>query len=135
MLFFQRQMLADTVNALYFATTIEAISLTLQDCLFGLCLGFLFTLLAGWLPARDAMQTPPAQILSRGDWSPGFSWLRKKSCWYCPYFVWLNIFGLPSFSLAGGGKMAIGGFLASGCWILGSRFALRSCTRKARRFN
>ena len=26
----------------------------------------------------------------------------------------------PPFPLAGGGKMAIGGFLASGCWILGA---------------
>ena len=114
------QMLADTVNALYFATTIEAISLTWWDCIFGLCLGFSFTLLAGWLPAKDAMQTPPAQVLSRGDWSPGFAWLRKS---------WIGVvilgFGglfllLPPFPLEAGGKMAVGGFLASGCWILGA---------------
>ena len=118
--FLSAQMLADTVNALYFATTIEAISLTLQDCLFGLCLGFLFTLLAGWLPARDAMQTPPAQILSRGDWSPGFSWLRKSRVGIVLILSGLIFLVFPPFPLAGGGKMAIGGFLASGCWILGA---------------
>ena len=118
--FLSAQMLADTVNALYFATTIEAISLTLQDCLFGLCLGFLFTLLAGWLPARDAMQTPPAQILSRGDWSPGFSWLRKSRVGIVLILSGLIFLVFPPFPLVGGGKMAIGGFLASGCWILGA---------------
>lgn len=117
------QMLADTVNALYFATTIEAISLTWQDCIFGLCLGFSFTLLAGWLPARDAMQTPPAQVLSRGDWSPGFSWLRNR--WIGAIFLVLGTLFLllPPLPLEGGGKMAVGGFLTAGCWILGAAFS------------
>lgn len=114
------QMLADTVNALYFATTIEAISLTWMDCVFGFLLGFSFTLLAGWLPARDAMQTPPAQILSRGDWSPGFSWLRKSWIGWLLLIVGCLFLLLPPISLEGGGKMAVGGFIASGCWILGA---------------
>ena len=116
------QMLADTVNALYFATTIEAISLTWQDCIFGICLGFSFTLLAGWLPARDAMQTPPAQVLSRGDWSPGFSWLRKR--WIGVILLALGGFFLllPPLPLEAGGKIAVGGFLAAGFWILGAAF-------------
>jgi putative ABC transport system permease protein len=114
------QMLADTVNALYFATTIDAISLTWMDCVFGFLLGFSFTLLAGWLPARDAMQTPPAQILSRGDWSPGFSWLRKSWIGWLLLFVGCLSLLISPFSLDGGGKMAVGGFIASACWILGA---------------
>ncbi len=114
------QMLADTVNALYFATTIEAISLTWMDCVFGFLLGFSFTLLAGWLPARDAMQTPPAQILSRGDWSPGFSWLRKSWIGWLLIIVGCLFLLLSPISLEGGGKMAVGGFITSGCWILGT---------------
>ena len=118
--FLSAQMLADTVNALYFATTIEAISLTWLDCVFGLFLGFSFTILAGWLPARDAMQTPPAQILSRGDWSPGFSWLQKGSVGLFLILAGCFLLFLPPVDLEGGGKMALGGFLASGCWIFGS---------------
>ena len=68
--------LADTVNALYFATSVESIQLNTSDVLIGAAIGFCFSVLAGWLPARDAMSTPPAQILARGDWSPGFKWLR-----------------------------------------------------------
>tara|TARA_B100001115_G_scaffold40639_1_gene30130 strand:- start:1731 stop:4277 length:2547 start_codon:yes stop_codon:yes gene_type:complete len=113
-------MFAETVNALYFATSIEAISLTWKDCATGLLLGFLFSLVAGWLPARDAMQTPPAQILSKGDWSPGFLWLRNPR-----FGLSLIVFGalallLPTLSIQGGSRMPIGGFLAAGAWILGS---------------
>ena len=118
--YFSAQMLADTVNALYFATTLDAISLTWMDCVFGVGLGLFFTLLAGWLPARDAMQTPPAQVLSKGDWSPGFTWLQKPKVG-----LFLLLSGgvcllFPPLSLEGGGKIPVGGFLSAGFWILGS---------------
>jgi putative ABC transport system permease protein len=51
-------MLADTVNALYFATSVEAVSMNGVDLSIGLGLGIVFSLLAGWLPARDATLTP-----------------------------------------------------------------------------
>jgi putative ABC transport system permease protein len=113
-------MLADTVNALYFATSMEALSLTWTDCLVGLGLGIFFSLLAGWLPARDAMLTPPAQVLSKGDWSPGFGWLRNPKTG-----IFLLGFGAlallpPPFMMEGGSKMPVGGFLAAGAWILGA---------------
>ena len=113
-------MLTDTVNALYFATSIEALSLTGTDCLMGLGIGVFFSLLAGWLPARDAMLTPPAQVLSKGDWSPGFEWLRNPKIG-----ILLLIFGAlallpPPFLMEGGSKMPVGGFLAAGAWILGA---------------
>jgi putative ABC transport system permease protein len=113
-------MLADTVNALYFATSVEALDLTVVDVVVGIVLGLLFSLLAGWLPARDANQTPPAQVLARGDWSPGFSWLRKPK-----YGLGLLLMGgifllFPPFVMESGSKMPVGGFLASGCWIFGA---------------
>ena len=113
-------MLADTVNALYFATSVEALDLTVVDVVVGIVLGLLFSMLAGWLPARDANQTPPAQVLARGDWSPGFSWLRNPK-----YGVGLLLIGglfllFPPYVMESGSKMPVGGFLASGCWILGA---------------
>lgn len=117
-------LLTDTVNVLYFASSVQAIQLTPFDWFLGIALGFVFSLIAGLLPARDAMLTPPAQILSRGDWSPGFDWLRKP---------WVGFFLLVLGSLClmisppvmtGGSKMAIGGFLAAAFWIFG--FALLS---------
>jgi putative ABC transport system permease protein len=113
-------MLADTVNALYFATSVEALDLTFADVVVGIVLGLLFSMLAGWLPARDANQTPPAQVLARGDWSPGFSWLRNPK-----YGVGLLLLGgifllFPPYVMKSGSNMPVGGFLAAGCWILGA---------------
>ena len=118
--YFSAQMLADTVNALYFATTLDAISLTWTDCVFGVGLGLFFTLLAGWLPARDAMQTPPAQVLSKGDWSPGFTWLQKPKVGLSFLIVGGLCLLFPPLPLEGGGKMPVGGFLTAGFWILGA---------------
>ena len=113
-------MLADTVNALYFATSVEALSMTGLDLAIGLGLGIVFSLLAGWLPARDATQTPPAQILAKGDWSPGFSWLRKPNAGLGLLIIGGIALLIPPYEMTGGSKMPAGGFVAAGCWVPGS---------------
>lgn len=112
--------LADTVNALYFATSVESIRLQASDLWVGFGMGIVLSLVAGWLPARDAMLTPPAQILSRGDWSPGFQWLRSYWTGIGLIFAGLLALCLPSPVLEGGGRVPVGGFIAAGCWILGA---------------
>jgi putative ABC transport system permease protein len=113
-------LLAETVNALYFATSIEAIELTRADWLLGVGLGVVFSLLAGLIPARDAMQTPPAQVLARGDWSPGFRWLHRPVIGYVLVLMGCVCLWLPPQRLSGGGQFSIGGFTAAGCWIFGA---------------
>lgn len=112
--------LADTVNALYFATSIDSIQLQTADIAWGLGIGIAFSLLAGWLPARDAMSTPAAQVLARGDWSPGFDWLRRPWLGVGLLVVGSLCLLLPPFSISGGGKLPLGGFCAAGFWIIGS---------------
>lgn len=111
-------LLEDTVNALYFASSVEAIRLQASDWWMGLVLGFFFSLLAGWLPARDAMATPPAQVLARGDWSPGFRWLHSKRLGVAFVVIGLGLLWLPAWHLSGGGRLPVGAFLTAGCWIL-----------------
>jgi putative ABC transport system permease protein len=113
-------LLSDTVNALYFATSAEVIRLTPLDWWIGMVLGTSFSVLAGWLPARDAMETPPAQILSRGDWSPGFVWLRRPLVGLVFLIVGSLALLIPPPVMAGGSRMAIGGFIAAGFWIFGT---------------
>lgn len=113
-------LLADTVNALYFETSVEAIRLQGTDWLLGIGLGTGFSLLAGFLPARDATETPPAQILSRGDWSPGFSWLRRPMAGIGFLVVAILAVFLPPQPLEGGGRMPLGGFIAATALILGT---------------
>lgn len=109
--------LSDTINTLYFATAAQAIELQGSDIRIALALGFGFSLIAGLLPARDAMLTPPAQILARGDWSPGFAWLQSRSFSLSLFGLgWLCLL-LPPLPIEGGSNMALGGFLAAGLWI------------------
>ena len=109
--------LSDTINTLYFATAAQAIELQGSDVRIALALGLGFSLIAGLLPARDAMLTPPAQILARGDWSPGFAWLQSRSFSLSLFGLgWLCLL-LPPLPIEGGSKMALGGFLAAGLWI------------------
>ena len=112
-------LLADTVNALYFATSIEAIELTRWDWMLGIGLGVVFSFVAGLIPARDAMQTPPAQVLARGDWSPGFSWLHRPILGYVLLVIGALCLWMPAQPMSGGGRLPIGGFSAAGCWIFG----------------
>lgn len=112
-------MLSDTVNALYFATSVEALQLTFSDLVIGLLIGLAFSLLAGWLPARDATQTPPAQVLSKGDWSPGFAWLRKPRIGLLLLLFGAFALVFPPYVMEAGSKMPVGGFLCAGSWILG----------------
>lgn len=113
-------LLADTVNALYFATSVEAIRMNGADIATGLAVGIGFSLFAGLLPARDAMFTPPAQILSRGDWSPGFVWLRRPWTGLALVGAGLLCLLVPPLPLAGGARLPLGGFLAAGCAIIGA---------------
>ena len=112
--------LVDTVNALYFATSVESIQLRASDLWMGFGMGVVLSLLAGWLPARDAMLTPPAQILARGDWSPGFRWLQSR--WPGVSLILLGLFALklPAPVLESGSRVPVGGFVAAGCWIFGA---------------
>ena len=133
------QALVDTVNALYFATAVESIQLRTSDLWVGFGMGITLSLLAGWLPARDAMLTPPAQILARGDWSPGFRWLQSR--WPGVFIILLGVLVLkiPSPVLESGGRIPIGGFFAAGCWIFGAALLSGECmvllNRWLQRFN
>lgn len=109
--------LADTVNVLYFATSVESIKLTSADIWIGGGVGIFFSLLAGCLPARDAMLTPPAQILARGDWSPGFKWLRSRKVGFISLTLGILTLLIPAPIVSGGSQLPIGGFLTAGLWI------------------
>ena len=83
-------------------------------------IGVCFSLIAGWLPARDAMLTPPAQVLARGDWSPGFKWLRSPKLGIACLILGCLCLRLPAPMLEGGSRVPLGGFIAAGCWIFGA---------------
>lgn len=110
---------ARTMNALYQASSASAASLTWADAAIGFALGTIFSLLAGWLPLRDAAATPPAQVLASGNWSPGLRLLE------CPRLGALLVAlgalcsQLPPLRMDGGARFPLAGFAAALLLLLG----------------
>jgi len=129
-----------TVNALYYATTVESAGLDGGEIALGLLLGLGASLVAGWWPAREAARTPPAQILVRSAVAaPGHVALR--SAWLGVALIALGVVCalLPPVRFAGGGRFPLAGYLAAFLWIFGGGVlcgfllpALARVTRRAR---
>jgi len=109
-----------TVNALYFSTSVQAARLTLPESLISLGAGILASVLAGWVPARVAAETPPAQVLVRSaPGAVGGRWLRSKSLALGALLAGLALSRLPPLELGGGTRFPLAGHLAAFCGILG----------------
>ncbi|MCC5838740.1 MAG: ABC transporter permease [Opitutales bacterium] len=110
---------SQTVNALYRASAAESATLTAADVFIGLVLGLGGGMIAGWLPLRDAAATPPAQVLAKGDFSPGLHLLSR------PWLGWLlaGLGGilclLPALPLEGGGRFPLPAYTAAFLWLTG----------------
>ena len=109
-----------TVNALYYATTVDAVSLDAGDIGMALGLGTVAGIVAGWWPAREAAQTPPAQILVRtGAPEPGAGLWRNP--WGGVALVALGVVltRLPAVHLPGDVRFPLAGYAAALAWIIG----------------
>lgn len=111
-----------TVNALYYATSADAASLDLGEALLALVLAIAASLLAGWLPARTAATTPPAQMLVRGGSTTyaGGKLLRKTWLGFLLLVSGAALSTLSPLHLRGGGRLSIAAYVAALCWVLGS---------------
>jgi putative ABC transport system permease protein len=109
-----------TVNALYYATSVEAAQLALPEAALGLAAGVVASVLAGWAPARVAAETPPAQVLVRGATGAiGGRWLRSPALALGALALGVVLTQLPPLDLGGGTRFPLAGHLAAFCGILG----------------
>jgi putative ABC transport system permease protein len=109
-----------TVNALYYATTVEAASLAPGELVLGLGLGLGASLVAGWWPARLAASTPPAQVLPRGaPPAAGGRWQRSFALGAGCVVFGVALAQLSPLRLAGGGRFPLAGYAAAFFWIFG----------------
>jgi putative ABC transport system permease protein len=109
-----------TVNALYYNTSVASAQLTLGESALGLGLGLGAALLAGWWPAREAARTLPAQILQRSRApASGNPWLRSAALGSgCLGLAGLLV-QLPPLRLAGGGRFPLAGYAAAFLGLFG----------------
>jgi putative ABC transport system permease protein len=128
---------AQTINALYYATTVASAQLTVAEIFLGLVLGVGAALVAGFWPAREASRTPPAQVLQRGA-RPAAGPRLGRNLALGLGFVAAGILcaQLPPLSLAGGGRFPLAGYAAAFLWIFGvgvvAAFLLPPLARLAR---
>jgi putative ABC transport system permease protein len=109
-----------TVNALYFATTVESAGLNFTEAGLGLLIGLGASLVAGWWPAREAAHTPPAQVLARhasaAPGSPLFASAGLGTALLVAAFLCTQ---LPPVRFSGGGRFPLAGYLAAFLGIVG----------------
>ncbi|MEO0054586.1 MAG: hypothetical protein RLZZ50_533, partial [Verrucomicrobiota bacterium] len=109
-----------TVNALYYSTSVQAAHLALPEALVSLAAGVAASLAAGWAPARVAASTPPAQVLVRSaPGAVGGRWLRSWPLAFGALLTGFVLSRLPPLDLGGGTRFPLAGHLAALCGILG----------------
>lgn len=112
---------AQTVNALYYATTVSSAHLELGEIGIGLALGVGAALVAGWWPAREAARTPPAQVLQRGAApAPGFRALRSGGLGVALLAAGVIFAQLSPLRFEGGSRFPLAGYAAAFLWIFGA---------------
>jgi putative ABC transport system permease protein len=117
---FSVRAVGQTVNALYYATTVASATPSVTEVALGLGLGLVASLAAGAWPAREAARTPPAQVLVRhAAAAPGGALLRHA--WLGLALVALGVVcvQLPPLRFAGGGRFPLAGYAAAFLWIFG----------------
>ena len=121
--------IAATVNTLYYETTTSAVSLHPGEAAFSLLFGIVASLVAGWVPAREASLTPPSQAMRQGAQGGGLIWLRR---WPLGVFLLVLAFFVtrfPALTFSGGTIFPLGGYLAALLAVLGGSVLLGALFR------
>ncbi len=116
--------IAATVNTLYYETTTRAVSLHPGEAALSLAFGLVASLVAGWMPAREAALTPPAQALRQGAQGGGLVLLRRWPPGLALLAGALAVAHLPSLTLPDGTAFPLGGYLAALLAVLGASILL-----------
>ena len=108
-----------TVNALYYETTSKSAGFDMGEASIAFIFGLLVSLVAGWLPAREAGSVSPAHAASSGRLGGGLKLLQKP--WLGVGLVGLAFVGsrVPPYVNAGGDRIPIGGYAAALFFLLG----------------
>ena len=108
-----------TVRALYRDTVEGSLRLTGTDILLGMGLGIVGSLLAAWLPARDAASTPPAQFLRLGKRIPPFPVFEHPWMGLLAVITGAFLLLLPPWERAPGAQVPVAGYATALLWLTG----------------
>jgi putative ABC transport system permease protein len=115
------RLVGQTVNALYFASSARAAVLEPAEAALALIIAVASSVLAGWLPARHAADTPPAQLLGRGRAQMAVAAGASAWAWAGGLFIAGAALALvPPLRLAGGTRVSVAAYFAALCWLVGA---------------
>ena len=129
------QAISRTVNALYMNTTATAARWDAQEATLAALMGIAVSLLAGWVPARDAASTPPIQAIRQerlGSQKTRFN--HTKWGLILATLAWLTHFS-PPVELAVGNRFPLGGYLSALFALTGAAMLSGSLLRSAPPFS
>jgi putative ABC transport system permease protein len=111
-----------TVNALYYSSSADAAELRADEALLALVLAVAASVLAGWLPAKAAADTPPAQALGRGATTnfAGPRLLRRTGLALALLLAGALLTFLPPLRLAGGARLSLAAYATALAWVFGA---------------
>ena len=112
--------IAQTVNTLYRSTAVDSARLTIEDIGVGFLIGLLASLVSGYLPAKDAASTPPAQVMSRGNVSEGLTLFRNPSLGWVLLLVGGVAAFLPPVKIGAGTGFPLAGYASAFLLITGT---------------
>lgn len=111
---FAVRFVARTVNALYFATTVQSARLDAGEFFIAIALAVAASLVAGWWPARQAAKIPPAQILSRHNESQERKTILQSAPFaLCLLAISAALIFLPPVRFSGALRFPLGGYAAA----------------------
>jgi putative ABC transport system permease protein len=116
------QMVGRTVNALYYATSVDSAAFNFQEAAVALILSVVASTFAGWRPARVAANTPPAQVATRAGTTnyPGGNFLRRPGLALALIALGIFLTWFPPLRFAGGMRFPLAAYAAALCWIFGA---------------
>ena len=109
-----------TVNALYLSTEASGASWDWGEAGLACLLGIGASLLAGILPARDAAETPPAQVLKQGTPNAGIKLLDHPGQGVLLLIIGYFLLKLPPVEWSGKTRFPLAGYGGAVCWLLGA---------------
>jgi putative ABC transport system permease protein len=117
---------SQTVNALYYANNAEAAGLHAGEAGVAFLLAVGFSVLAGWLPAKRAASTPPAQLWAQGGADvragagPGVGALARARVGWGLLVIALGLAFCGPLTFSGGTRFALAGYLSALLGVVGA---------------
>ncbi|MEM7697702.1 MAG: FtsX-like permease family protein [Verrucomicrobiota bacterium] len=112
--------ISQTVNTLYYETTTASVSLSVGEIAFALFYGILSSLIAGWIPAREAALTPPAQGLRSATRVGGLAFLGKYPIALLMLGLGIAAAWIPPLVGQSGSRFAVGGYASAILLVVGA---------------